>query len=247
MKEYKIVVLENTYDLIQESKEARDFLSKIFKVKLDGYRPYYDYGILPLGETDFWGNHVALCVVEDGELNPVMAYKSVTTNDAKRMGKKFPLYEHVLMGEHCKEHYLQSKNWVDSLVKRGENVGYNHSWTICPHYKKDVEIRRTAMELTKALMYRYYYDYNIPNMILACSKTFKVFKVMDFVGFDYLSNKDGKMPAFAPTDFKGEEFYIMHLEGMNHSIESKMMYEKYKGLWENRITLRPSIAIPKAA
>mgnify|MGYP003639230762 FL=1 len=238
MIKLKIVVMEKPYNLIQSSASVREILPRIFKLKLDGYRPHYQYGVMPIDDTDFWGNHVLVCRETSDGLIPIMGFKSLTVQDAVKFKKEFALYTHSLNTPGCEEHKKNTKSWIDKLSKTGD-VGYNHSWTMCPSVHLDKEVKKICYDLSRVLMYCYYRDYNIPHMVLACSKRFKVDQQMLDIGFEYLKNEnDTVMPPFKAAGFAQEEFYIMHINDLNHSDSVKFLYNKYKDLWENRLTLK---------
>ncbi|MBH47911.1 MAG: hypothetical protein CME71_07035 [Halobacteriovorax sp.] len=247
MSKLKIIVIEKAYNLIQTSEEVRELLPKIFKLKLDGYRPHYQYGVMPIDDTDFWGNHVVVCRETTQGLIPIMGFKSLTVQDSIRFKKEFPLYTHSLNTTGCEEHKKSTKAWVDRMSQTG-NVGYNHSWTMCPSVHLDKDIKKTCYDLSRVLMYCYYRDYNIPHMILACSKRFKVDQQMLDIGFEYLKDEQhNTMPVFKAAGFSQEEFYIMHINDLNHADSVKFLYNRYKDLWESRLTLKQEEELAKVA
>lgn len=238
MIDLKIIVMEKPYNLIQNSLQVREILPKVFKLKLDGYRPHYQYGVMPIDDTDFWGNHILVCKDTAEGLIPIMGFKSLTLRDSKKFKREFPLFTHSLNTPGCEDHKKQTQDWINKFQNSGD-IGYNHSWTMCPTVHQDKELKKLCYDLSRVLMYCYYRDYNIPHMVLACSKRFKVDQQMLNIGFDYLRDTAGEiMPAFKAAGFAKEEFYIMHINDLSHADSVKFLYNKYRELWESRLTLR---------
>lgn len=247
----KVVVIESPYDSYQDSKEVRELMARVWKLKLDGYKSHYPYGIMPISDVDYFANHVVICEEVQGELMPFAASKSITTQKCREVGIDFPIFEHMFKG--CEKtyaaHFEATQKWVARKEAKGENVGYNASWSMCPRVQLDPEIKLFAREVSMAMYYYYYSSNNIPNIITSASKQFKVDRIQKEMGFDYLANELAPLDSYPAKSFKDAHFYIMHLENGAFPAEFATKAQAMKSFWDERYTIgaRPSTAQLKKA
>lgn len=239
-KNIRVVVIESPYDTYQSSKEVRDIMARTWKLKLDGYKSHYPYGIMPISDVDYFANHVVICEEIQGELMPFAASKSITTDKCRELGIDFPIFEHMFKG--CEKtypkHFEATQKWVARKVSKGENVGYNASWSMCPRVMQDSELKLLAREVSMAMYYFYYNSNGIKNIITSASKQFKVDRIQTEMGFDFLKNELEPLEAYPAKSFKDAEFYIMHL---SNGAFPPAFVEKaltLKSLWDDRLQLK---------
>lgn len=239
-RRYKTVVLEKPYDTYQDSKFVREMLARVWKLKFDGYRAYYPYGVMPVGEMDFFANHVLICEDYHGELIPLAASKSISTNVCQSLNIDFPIFEHVFKGceEASKEHIKATRQWIDERTKRGENVGYNASWTISPAIKDEPETKRLMLELSMAMYYFYYTTQGIDHIITSASKTFKVDRIQKEMGFEYLKLESKVLDTYPAHLYNDMPFYIMTLN--ENKFPDFFVHKALKNeeFWSDRIHIR---------
>lgn len=242
-KNIRIVVIESPYDTYQHSKEVRDIMARTWKLKLDGYKSHYPYGIMPISDIDYFANHVIICEDIQGELMPFAASKSITTNKCRELGIDFPIFEHMFKG--CEttypKHFEATQKWVSKLVSKGENVGYNASWSMCPRVMLDSELKLLAREVSMAMYYFYYSSNGIKNIITSASKQFKVDRIQTEMGFNFLKYELETLEAYPAKSFKEAEFYIMHLTNGAFPAAFVEKAMTMKNLWDERLQLGSSL------
>lgn len=235
-REIQIITIENPYDLFEYSEEVRQLLCEGWVMKLNGYKDHYPYGILPVGEADWFSNQTMICEVIDGKLKPFVGYKQVTSDHCKSMNKEFPIIPHLFAGqERESESYIEAiHSFVREKEKKDQLVGYNSGWTMARHAKEDKQLQEIARNLSMTMYYHYYTSYGIENVITAASAKFKVWRIQETMGFDYLKVNGEKLPPHPSKEFFGEEFYIMHLQDNGFPLDFIVECEKHRELWENR-------------
>lgn len=237
---YKTVLLEKPYDTYQNSKFVRELLARVWKLKFDGYRAYYPYGVMPVGDMDFFANHVIICEDYHGELIPLAASKSISTNVCSSLKIDFPIFEHVFKGceEASKDHIQATRQWINERTSRGENVGYNASWTISPSVKDEPEVRKLMLDLSMAMYYFYYTTQGIDHIITSASKTFKVDRIQKEMGFDYLALGEKVLDTYPAHLYNNMPFYIMTLHENNFPEFFAKKAQTYVQYWNDRIHIK---------
>lgn len=248
----RVAIVDSPYDSFQDSKEIRELMGRLWKLKLDGYKSHYPYGIMPISDVDYFANHIVICEEIQGELLPFASFKSITVARCRQVGIEFPIFDHMFRGceREAATHYEATKEWVRSTIDSGRSVGYNASWTMCPRVSLDPELKLFMRELSTAMFYFYYTSQKVDNIIASASKTFKVNRLKEYMGFKYLSSAGEDLDAYPAKTFGGAPFYIMHLAKEDYPeqfIESSM---KLKNFWDDRLELGGKFklsAVKKAA
>jgi hypothetical protein len=238
----KIVIVKRPYDSYRESQEVRDLLSKVFKLKLDGYTKYYPYGILPISDLDFIGDHILICKGERGNLVPISGFKFIRYSDCQTFRVPFPIFNHKFGQEIDKfSDYVEGiKCWMESLKQMGHDFGYTASWTMDPSLDKN--LRNLIREMTYFLICTYPESENIFSVINSAAALHGVNIHKEKMGMQYLKAPSGeKLGAFDAPTFFGQPFYIMHTlpTGFSQSFRDECL--KYKTMWENRIVIEKKI------
>lgn len=234
----QIVILERPYDTYTSSPFTRELLSETFKLKLSGYTANYPYGILPISETDFMGNHIVLCLKDGGKFLPITAFKSISNDVCENFRVPFPVINHKfgMFKDKFPEFVTALTSWQKCLEKDKKKFAYNSSWTISGEIEK--ELRNICREATMALFYHYYKDKKISNIINSASCVHNVEKLQEVMGFKYLQDSNGqKMSPFKSPVFFEEPFFIMHIEDDSYTEEFKKSCNQYQELWNNRIII----------
>lgn len=235
----KIVIVEKPYEIYQESLFAREFMSKLWKLKLDGYSKKHKYGVLPIGRDDWFSNHIVVCLEEADDLNPIMAFKSTTSDICVRFNDDFPIIPSFFKNKegHYPDHILAIKSWIAERRVSGDHFAYNSSYTICPEIKFDSELLQVVRELTYATFYSYYTGYNISHVIATASAKFKMHLVKEKAGFDYIKLEGREIPSFNSSTYSEDDYYVMHVSDQMYSDFIKSISKKYEELWSERLTL----------
>ncbi len=199
-----------------------------------GYKSVYPYGVLPIDSNDWFANHVVLCKVDDAGVYPITGFKSITKGTVDKVGQDFSFYSH-LIGDNSANVIESSKLWVKEVSEAGETA-YQGGWTMCPELTADKVVRRMALEVSQALMPLYYGEYKIPNMIFAVNSKFKVNKLAEPLGFKYLRQHGIKLPACEWSGHADALYYIMHIENYGYLDYATQLRDKYKTLWDRRLT-----------
>ena len=241
----RIVVINAPYDTLDDPL-TQELLGKLVALKIAGYQKEYPYGVLPVDTGDFVGTHLIVCEELDGKLSVLMGYKSISVERCETHHLKFPIF-HLLEFDPLENYRQAVRDVLSEAASKGESVAYNASWTISPEVSRDTDLRKTCVDLTVAMMYFYYTEYKIPNIVAAAIRRFKVDRLKIFIGYNYLKLGETVLPPVMLPTFFNEVASVMHLrEFTPEAIELSM---RYLTLWEKRITLerRDSQVQKKAA
>ena len=217
---YKIVVVSEPYHYYENCSETRDYLTQIFSNQLRGYKAYYENGVCPISEYDFFTNHIAIL---DRETDKVLcSYKIMSNETCLKYNKIFPLFK--TLGEAFPEHTKIVRNWLEDKV----SVGYNHSWTIDPSLSKDV--KKELVDITFASLASFYREHKIMNIIDISIMPMKIHKIKEWMGNKYLAD----LPPFMVEDYGNKLGCIMVNEGLVFSEEFTDSINKYRFLYNSK-------------
>lgn len=236
LKKYQILLIKNPFDEYEKNPHLREILTKVFGLKIHGYKSVYkSSNSLPVGQIDFFSNHLVLCKKEYHELIPVTAFKSISYESCQKYGIDFPIFDHVLNGEEAKLHRKVTRDYINKLISEKKRFAYNSGWTMCPNFGDSKEVRKLMKEFIGSIMYFYYNSENIPNIVASSSAKHKVDQLKVAHGWTYLKDGDKKLPPYPLDILNNEPFYVMHLENNNFLEEHMESYYKFKSLWDLRI------------
>ena len=230
-----MVVLECPYDHF-DNREVRELLCKVVALKISSYGMVYPYGILPVDGADFVGDHLLLCKLNNGELNPVATYRSLTLSRVRTHRLKFPL-QNMLEGCEGSEEHLKA---LRRIFARHENapdtLAYQSGWTIDPAYRGDKEVSAEIKSLMTALVCSYTREYRITEAVGAGSCRFKADQYFCKWGFAGFTDETGKeLPLLKVPSFYDEESRIIGCTSFSdYSLGESTRWEDK---WRNRITL----------
>ncbi|MGE3608373.1 MAG: hypothetical protein AB7I27_02205 [Bacteriovoracaceae bacterium] len=236
-------VIKCPYDTYRESEFTRTLMTDIFKLKFDGYRNHYPYGIMPISDYDFMANHICLTLENNGKYIPLFSYKSVTNEICKKFRVPFPVIGHKF-GEY-KENFTPWVNaildWQRKLDQQNITYAYNASYTMNTQMDKD--LRDLTRELTYAYLYYHYATENIKHVINSTASNHKINQHEEEMGWVYLKDKDGnKLPPFESPLFFEKPFYLMHTTENCFTENFRKKCEPYASLWERRIIIEEDSA-----
>jgi len=231
---YQIVILDCPYDSIQDVDTQKIF-SKFVASKLNGYMKEYPYGVLPFNVYDLVGTLLLLCEKKQGsELEPIMVFKSTSSERCKKFNLPFELFEYFQKPE--TEAYKNTVTGIlESAQKHGVNVGYNSSWTIKKKIRENPELVKLVRDLSVMMITSYYTHYKINEVLIAGVVKFKVDKLLTYIGFEYFQSNGKVLPPISCPFLFGEQTAIMHLK--HFSEEAKALALKYDKLWNSRLTI----------
>ena len=236
-RKYQFVLLRSPYDLMGFNLVSELF-PKIVKFKTEGYRQEYGQFVLPFDSSDFVASHLLLCEKKsDGSLEPVLGFKSVTLEKCDQHRILFPMLS-MLDGEDPNNIYRLT---IKSLIEKyrscgaGHKIAYNGSFTISPKLRENKEIMKLLWDVTFSLLTNYYIEYDIDHVVAVCATKFKVDKKKELLGWNYIEGEHGVLKPYVCKSFFDAPAVPMELTNMK--IKGKVSAEKFKSMWEDRLTL----------
>lgn len=234
ISDLQIIVLFNPYDSYSKDSKVRTLLSDTFKLKFDGYKAYFPYGVMPVDHLDFISNHVIVCRKTENKMTPLAAWKSLTLDQCNKFKVPFPIAGHLLKDyeKEYKEHIEAIKYWLSD--KPAEATAYNFGFTVEPDLEK--EMKSELIELGISLLYFYYCNYNFSSVIHGVSNTFKLAHKHYKVGFKDLSLNGKNLCPVRTKAYNNVESCILHMDTSEIKNEYQMEVEsKYGQLWKDRL------------
>lgn len=224
--EYQVYVIEEPYRYYEKSSLTRKLLSDVFKNQLLGYKTYYPAGVCPIGEYDFFTNHIVLVDKISQEI--LLSFKMLKHTTCKQFHKNYPILS--VLGEQNQLHYQEVLKWIN----KNPNSCYGHGWTMNPNIEK--EKRKLLTNITFSLVANFLKSYKLKSHIDISIVPFKIHKIKEWMGNKYLKN----LSTFPVAEYGNRDGVIMVNEGLVWSKEYQDVINSYTYLWKNRITISES-------
>jgi hypothetical protein len=236
----RIVILNCPYDT-WEGAETRELFGAMAALKLRGYRDDYAYGVLPLDTTDFVGCHYLLCEDRLGVLQPIMGCRMTSLERCRVHRLPFPALTLAEMVD-ARRHAEAIRAIMERCERQDIGIVYDGSWTIDPQTRRD---RRLLHEIFTAMFVMVHDAYAIRETIAGAVLRLKTARHLSSWGYQPLELDGALLPPVAVQPLLGELVTLMHLREFTASARS--IADRYRVLWEQRLTIEASTAAPRAA
>ena len=236
----KVVELRTPFHLLADP-QVRDFFGQVLELKLMGYRGRYPDGVIPVDTTDFVANHLLVCEEQEGELIPLMGYKTVTLRRCKVHNLTFPALSLLSSSNAPAQHKQATQAILDRCEEKGIDVSYDSSWTIAPKVRENRELTLELRNILTSIVTHYHDEYRIPEIMGLGVVKLKTAKLFATWGLHPILFNGEPLPTFTLASLQGAEVVLVH--GMPFSEEAKALAERYSKYWADRLT----IAAPAAA
>lgn len=236
-----LVELDCPYDSWDEPK-TKDLFHKAVSLKIRGYQAEYPYGVLPIDTSDFVGVHHLVCEERSDGLQPIMAYRTITSSRCKAHRMGFPPLTLMQLLK-LPSHEIAIRNLLVEVEAANRVVGYASSLTIDPNYRGDPLLK----EILKATHVLYHREAGIRHVVGGGVLRFKVDSLYSFWGYDRLSYENIELPPvevpFVMNEVTG--FFVLR----DFSQQSLDFAEQYRALWNRRVRILPKsdISVKSAA
>lgn len=244
----RIVVLECAYD-VHESKQAGRLFWDMVGLKCGRYKDEYPYGALPVDTTDFVGTHLMVCEeLGNGDLTPLVAYRSMTLSRCNTHRLEFPLLSAVKKSGD-RQHADVICNALEDCTRRGIDISYESSWAVRQDARSatNKEFGSLLRELVAVMAVHHHDDFDIPESLAGGVVRFKTGKTYTFLGYDRLQKDGAILPVIENYGLYGEQAELWHLT--KFSDQARLLAKKYRSLWDQKLILsaNPQWATNKAA
>ena len=234
----RIVILNCPYDTWEEA-QTRDLFGAMAALKLRGYRDDYAYGVLPLDTTDFVGCHYLLCEDRPDGLQPIMGCRMVSLDRCRVHRLPFPALTLAAMAD-APRHAEAMRGIVERCERQGIGIVYDGSWTIDPQTRRE---RRLLHEIFTAMFVMVHDAYAIRETIAGAVLRLKTARYLSSWGYRPLELDGAPLPPVAVQPLLGEPVTLMHLREFTAS--ARTVADRYRALWERRLIIEASTAVPR--
>lgn len=235
----KLVVLRNPSECWNDpilGAQCRDMFAKMVGLKLAGYSSRYGKSTLPLDVYDFFSTHLLLCKDYNGQLEPILGYKSVTYSECELYHQPLPL---VATFESCKakKHLLALQELIAQYS--GRNIRYCLSYTILPKERQDKAFNTILKEMMAAVFVHFIRETQTDLATLCGVTKFKVDQMFMSWGYEPIQYKGKALPPYMNIVVETEALACF-LRKFSPYAES--MAQKYQDMWDSRVEvgLNPS-------
>lgn len=169
MLNLKLIIIDDAIHL-REQSQICELWRKCLWAKVESYENHYKHSILTVGTDDFIGSHLILAnKLPGGKLDPVMMYKAVRLSKYKQFSLPFGLNK-TLKGTH-----LENSIILNKILKSGDEVSYNSSFTVNPKYQNH-PARSSFKDYISILLYHYNIVFNVKQWVSIAAIKYKVDK-----------------------------------------------------------------------
>lgn len=231
----ELVILKNYYK--QTSNPiATDLFGKIISMKVRGYTRFYPDGVLPVSSHDYICDHVCVCLRIDGELFPVISYKSTPLDICKMFNLNFPVFD-LFEKEKFETHY---QKLTDHLNKNSDKVvHYDSSLTVDFELVEKYEIDVNAN--IKAMHSIYHRDF-LPKghfTFAAGTVKFKMDRYYLFWGYKELRDELRILPPVSAKFVDNDKTILYTMK--NLSKEALAQLSEHEKSWVNAYALERAV------
>ena len=224
----RIVILDHAVSCWDHSV-TRDLFHKIVNLKLKGYGREYSDRVLALDTFDFIGAHLLLCEERpNGELHPLMGYKSAPLKVAEHYNLQFPAFA-LLRSSGVPEYIPVVEKLIEQAKRAGEEICYDSSWTIDQKVKEDRDLNRHLRKMFTSLIVNYHRDFHREQWITCGVVHFKTDQFFTWLGGKAITE------PFPQLTLDNSPVSMIHIE--KHSKEAVEAAKHFEADWENRIVV----------
>ncbi len=231
---YKLVILDCPYDT-WENPETQAMFGRMVGLKLRGFRPYYDYGALPVDTTDYVGRHKLICRDVNGSLVPVAGYKAVDLSRCGIHRVPFPALAKA-KASGAIMHARVIEEILNTAINRGEELTYEAALTMDPALHSSREFADTIKMMIPAIQYWQNRDYRIPSSMCTAVIKVKADQFLSTIGFRPIQIEGGiELEPFGALHLGGEAVRPMLLKEFTPGAEA--IAERLRFFWNSRLTI----------
>ncbi len=129
---------------------------------------------------------------------------------------------------------LEAQSRLAKDYYKKESLKTVRTWSISESASKEKDRNSLAM------LYFYYKENEIKNIIDASVITSNIHKLKEYMGYSYLSLNEMTLPPVPLECLFGEENYIMHLENSSFSNEFIEKSNIFRKAWDEKTTVNAS-------
>lgn len=244
---FQLVILESPYE-IWDIENVPALFSKMIELKKEGYNSHYEKKVLPLDTSDFIATHVLLCEKQkEGNLKPLMGYKTVTVKKCEEYNFVFPGLSLVLNAK-MPLHAEVINNIIQRCEREQKKLAYLGSWTMDPLLKNQTLLKqqlKTAFQAFYGLLYR---EQKVSEVIIGGTLRFHTEKLFTKLGQKPLQLNGEDLSVINVKHLANEPVLVMHGKCANGPLTE--VEQQWSPVWNNRIHLQAGDiqnSLPQAA
>jgi len=232
---FRVVVLDCPYNSWSKTETQRLFSSTV-EMKLRGYQPVYEHGVMPVDSYDFIATHLLVCAEEGRALKPVTGFKSVTLSRCRKFNLPFPTSP--LLRSHGED--AAHSRAVEAIIRRCEEqekeVVFDSSWTVDPEIRSRREFTRVLQELFISNVIHWHAPEKRHEVLGTGILRVRTNRFFERVGFQQVQYDGEPLPPFGQASLQGASAVLIHFrEGSSFARD---VADAHHRLWENRITIQ---------
>lgn len=233
IKNLRLVIMDRPYDTWDNVKTQSLFL-KTVSLKLKNYLGEYPYGVLPVDTCDFIGTHHLICQEFNGELMPLMGYKSTTLSRSKQHNITFPALA-ILQSSGALQHAQEVQKILNRCETQDTEISYDGSWTIAQSVRQNREFADELKKTMMAIQVHYHIRDKIPEMVGFGMIRFKTNRYFEEMGYKQFTCEGTPLPPVKMSTLQNEPAILLHLQKFSDT--ALALADQYSYLWDNRLII----------
>jgi len=240
-KGFRLVALECPYDILHH-EPVQTLFSKVIALKIKGYLHEHPYGVLPVDSSDFIGDHLVLCKVDENEnWIPIMAQKSLSLRRARLHSVAFPFSALADSHSAFPRHREFFQNWVTQLSSRlghaDHEITYESAVTIDPELRVNPPLRQWVRDLIWVQNARFHQGRGTKSSLTLAATQFKMHEAFNAIGYQSAADRWGGLADLElPAGDDKANLRLMVRSG-DFPPTLAPLIEANAELWEDRLIL----------
>jgi len=232
----KIVVLDCPIDTWNE-EQTRELFGAMVKLKLNGYGKEYRRGVLALDTSDFFGTHLMICDDQNGKLEPLCAYRSVTLDQCDLFRTTFPPLA-IAKGAESEPHVRAVTEMMDEARREHKSIRYCAAYTIKPEARSNRELVSNIKNVLLGLHVNFLRSSKTDISMLCGAVKFKVDQMFESWGYVALQQYGDRLPNFHQYSLYGAEAVMFSISANGFNEFARDMGQRYRLMWQHRLEIR---------
>lgn len=233
LKNFRVVVLDCPYNTWQSST-TQELFSAVVEMKLKGYQPVYEHGVMPIDSYDFVATHLLVCVEQKSGFKPVTGFKSVTLSTCRHFNLPFPT--NAVLGQGNADHTEAVKAIIENCERNGKDLSFDSSWTVDPDFRRNRESNLLLQELFISNVVHWHTPEQRHEVLGTGILRVRTNRFFERIGFEQTKLNGTPLPSFNQPSLRDSQAVLIHSK--EWSPFAMATAAEHQQAWNNRIMIQ---------
>ena len=216
---------------------------KLVRMKYESYKWKHDLNFLPLDAFDFVGTHVF--VIDKFTKQPLLCWRGVTYSKCQEYNRDFIALSFAKGCDNSQQHQEALESIVEECCKKKEDIVFWGALAVSSAVESHDTLRK-LFEIFQATAVYYCESYAINRAIISATIMFQTDCTFKKMGFRPLTLDGISLPFLKVKQYNDLEAQLFYFDG-RFSQSTLAFAQRYRSLWENRLTTEVGIDQKKKA